>query len=435
MTQHLSLGDEDRADDVDRDDGTHEIAADLAYRRLIMVNVMFFGLPHCGDRNWVLIDTGLAGTKTLIKRAAEARFGAGSRPSAIILTHGHFDHVGAVEDLAREWDVPVYAHAAEHPYLSGQASYPAGDPSVGGGLMARLAGFYPTRPVDISDRLRALPQDGQVPGMPGWTWLHTPGHSPGHISLWRDDDRSLIVGDAFVTTAPESAYATALQSPEIHGPPRYFTIDWEDSRSSVRTLAGLEPELVITGHGRAMQGPRMTDALQTLAREFDSVAVPRHGVYVERPATTADGSAYKQASEASPVKLARGLGWFSIALGAIELLAPRALSTMLGLQGHDHLLQAYGAREIATGLGTLSARDPTPWIWGRVAGDALDLATLAGNVGESRSKMSMSVALVAVAGVTALDIICAKALEQGGRRYDDREARSRPASDRAQNAR
>ena len=427
MTQQLTLGEKDRADETDRDDGTHEIAADLAYRRLIMVNVVFFGLPQCGDRNWVLIDTGVAGTKSLIKRAAEARFGAGSRPSAIILTHGHFDHVGAVEELAREWDVPIYAHAAEHPYLTGQASYPTGDPSVGGGLMARLAAFYPTRPVDISDRLQALPHDGTLPGMPGWTWLHTPGHSPGHVSLWREDDQSLIVGDAFVTTAPESAYATALQSPEIHGPPRYFTIDWQRSKSSVRRLAGLKPELVIAGHGRAMQGAGMTEALQTLARDFDSVAVPHHGVYVDRPARAADGSAYKQASDVSPTKLARGLGWFSITLGAIELLAPRVLSKALGLEGHDHVFQAYGAREIATGVGILSARDPAPWIWGRVAGDALDLATLAGNVGTSRSKTAMSVALVAVAGVTALDIICGKALERNGGDRDDPEMGLRPA--------
>ena len=292
MTQQVPLGSEARAAETPTDDNTHQIAADLAYQRLIFVNVVFYGKPRSGDRNWVLIDAGVVGTKASIKRAAAARFGDTARPAAIVMTHGHFDHVGALEDLASEWDVPVYAHSVEHPYLNGQAAYPPGDPSVGGGMMATLASLYPTRPVNVGNRLRALPADGSVPEMPGWQWLHTPGHSPGHISLWRALDRTLIVGDAFVTTKAESAYAAIVQTTELHGPPRYFTIDWEKSRSSVQALAALGPDLVVTGHGRAMQGPDMTQALRTLAAEFSTVAVPKDGRYVEHPARAEDGSAY-----------------------------------------------------------------------------------------------------------------------------------------------
>ncbi len=109
--------------------------------------------------------------------------------------------------------------------------------------------------------------------------------------------------------------------------------------------------------------------------------------------------------------LARGLGWFSIGLGLAEILAPRSLTRALGLQGHERLVQAYGLREIATGIGILASRDPTPWIWGRVAGDALDLATLATGIEqENRKQENVGIALAAVAGVTALDIYCAKAL-------------------------
>jgi glyoxylase-like metal-dependent hydrolase (beta-lactamase superfamily II) len=196
MTQQIPLSEDDRADEVDRDDGTREIAPDIAYIRTIMVNVIFYGLPDGGDRNWVLIDAGVIGGKASIRKAAAERFGEKSRPAAIILTHGHFDHVGALEDLADEWDVPVYAHELEHPYLNGKASYPDGDPTVGGGLMASLSGLLPTKPVDVSARLRPLPADGSVPFMDGWRWVHTPGHSPGHVSLWRERDRALIVGDA-----------------------------------------------------------------------------------------------------------------------------------------------------------------------------------------------------------------------------------------------
>ena len=292
MNDQIPLGDQARADETDRGDDTREIAADLAYRRIILVNVIFYGLPNAGDRNWVLIDAGVIGSKALIKGAAAERFGADARPRAIVLTHGHFDHVGALEDLAEEWDVPVYAHVLEHPYLNGQAAYPPGDPSVGGGLMATLSPLYPTKPVNVASRLQALSEDGTVPSMPGWRWLHTPGHAVGHVSLWRETDRTLIVGDAFITTKQESAYATVIQSAELHGPPQYFTIDWEQSHVSVEKLAALEPDLVITGHGRAMKGPEMLTALKLLGSHFDAIAVPTQGRYVDRPARASDSTAY-----------------------------------------------------------------------------------------------------------------------------------------------
>jgi glyoxylase-like metal-dependent hydrolase (beta-lactamase superfamily II) len=291
MTQ-VEIGDEARATEYDRHDGTREIAPDIAYFRTIMANVVLVGRPGAGDRNWVLVDAGVPGTKGVIKKAAAARFGEQARPAAIILTHGHFDHVGGLEDLAEEWGAPVYAHPLEHPYLTGQAAYPAGDPSVGGGLMASLSGLYPTKPIDVSSGLKSLPEDGSVPFMPGWKWLHTPGHSPGHVSFWRVSDRALIVGDAFITTKAESAYAVAMQTTEIHGPPQYFTIDWSASRASVEILHSLAPDLVVTGHGLAMQGGEMRAALHTLARDFDRLAVPEEGKYVADPARAEDGSAY-----------------------------------------------------------------------------------------------------------------------------------------------
>ncbi len=109
--------------------------------------------------------------------------------------------------------------------------------------------------------------------------------------------------------------------------------------------------------------------------------------------------------------LARGLGIFSIALGIAEVAAPRALARWLGMRGQARLIQAYGVREIATGIGILASKDPTPWIWGRVAGDALDLATLATAVErKNRKQENVGIAMAAVAGVTALDVYCAKAL-------------------------
>lgn len=290
--QHISIDPSARADDPEldaaRDDDTHEVARDLAYLRCALVNVVLYGLSSAGDRQWTLIDTGIPGMAGRIASAASKRFGEDARPAAIILTHGHFDHVGAAVGLAERWDVPVFAHESERPYLDGTAAYPPPDPAVGGGLMSMTSPLLPRGPVDLGARLSSLPGDGSVPFMPGWRWIHTPGHAPGHISLWRQMDRTLIVGDAFATTAQESAYAVWTQSPEMHGPPMFITPDWVSARASVEQLNRLQPEVVVTGHGRAMRGPDMRAALDALARNFDRIAVPKRGAYVVRPVTSAD---------------------------------------------------------------------------------------------------------------------------------------------------
>ncbi len=109
--------------------------------------------------------------------------------------------------------------------------------------------------------------------------------------------------------------------------------------------------------------------------------------------------------------LARFLGWFSLGLGAAELMAPERLTKALGMKGREDLVRLYGVREIGTGLGILSRRHPTEWIWARIAGDLLDLATLGGALaGRNRKRDNVLAAIVAVAGVTALDAACARML-------------------------
>ena len=112
---------------------------------------------------------------------------------------------------------------------------------------------------------------------------------------------------------------------------------------------------------------------------------------------------------------ARGLGWFSIGLGLAEVLMPRALAHAVGMRGSSGVVFLYGLREIATGVGILLAKNQTPWLWGRVAGDALDLATLAAHAGPN-NKVGPSVGIAAVAGVTALDYTIARAMSERDKR-------------------
>jgi hypothetical protein len=111
--------------------------------------------------------------------------------------------------------------------------------------------------------------------------------------------------------------------------------------------------------------------------------------------------------------LANGLGWFSIGLGLYELLAPRHLGRTLGMEDKTGLIQAYGVREIANGVGILARRRPAEWVWGRVAGDALDLATLAPGLDDDNPRRgNVAIAIGAVAGVALLDVLCARQLSR-----------------------
>ncbi|HZG24410.1 MAG TPA: MBL fold metallo-hydrolase, partial [Chitinophagaceae bacterium] len=252
----------------------------------VFVNVYMINNP--AENNWVLVDAGLKWSAPKIKNMAAVLFGAGSKPASIVLTHGHFDHVGSLAKLAGEWDVPVYAHHLEIPYLTGISSYPPPDPSVGGGLMAEMAFLYPKGPINIEEKVIALPQGGRIPGLPDWTYIHTPGHAPGHISLFRESDKVLIAGDAFVTTKQESALSVMLQTRKLSGPPKYFTSDWSAAASSVALLDQLEPEIVATGHGRPMRGEAMRKSLHNLAVNFQTLAVPTQGRYTHQPALMDD---------------------------------------------------------------------------------------------------------------------------------------------------
>jgi glyoxylase-like metal-dependent hydrolase (beta-lactamase superfamily II) len=264
QTQHLDLSEENVVP------LTH-IAQDICGLRVLFVNL--FGV--ISDGGWTLIDAGLPFSAGRIRSWVQEQFG-GKPPRAILLTHGHFDHVGAVKDLADEWNVPVYAHRLEAPFLTGQAQYMQPDPSVGGGFMALISPLYPRGPIDIKHRLQLLPEDGSVPTLPGWRAIFTPGHTPGHVSFFRESDRALLVGDAFCTTDQESFLAVARQAPMLQGPPAYFTPDWDQARDSVRKLAALRPHVVAPGHGLPMVGEELARKLEVLAEDFDRIARPRH---------------------------------------------------------------------------------------------------------------------------------------------------------------
>lgn len=256
--------------------------------QLPIVNLYFVATPDPADRHWTLVDAGLPFSAGRIVQAAAQRFGPRTPPQAVILTHGHFDHVGALRTLLAQWDVPVYVHPLEMPYVTGASSYPPPDPAVGGGAMAFLSRLFPRAPIDISGRVFPLPNDGTVPTMPGWRWIHTPGHTEGHVSLFREEDRTLIAGDAFVTTAQESATAVVTRRKVVHRPPAYYTTNWVLARRSIETLARLEPRVAATGHGVPMRGESLRRGLERLLRDWEDISLPEQGRYLDQPAVADD---------------------------------------------------------------------------------------------------------------------------------------------------
>ncbi|MFP3724338.1 MBL fold metallo-hydrolase [Priestia filamentosa] len=255
-----------------------EVTPDLYSYTTQIVNVCFIGGK--GDE-FVLVDVGMPKSGQSIILEIENRFGSNARPKAILLTHAHFDHVGALLELLRHWDVPVYAHKAELPYLQGEKDYERPDQTVEGGMVVKMSPLFPTESINISSRVSPLHDDGSIPELPEWEWIHTPGHTEGHVSFFRKRDRALIVGDAFITTKQENLFDVITQKLEISGPPRYLTTDWKAAKKSVEHLASLHPEVAITGHGKPVEGKWLAEHLALLARDFDRIALPDYGKYVD----------------------------------------------------------------------------------------------------------------------------------------------------------
>jgi glyoxylase-like metal-dependent hydrolase (beta-lactamase superfamily II) len=206
----------------------------------------------------MLVDTGWAASAEQVHKAVQRMLGPGENPRAILLTHLHPDHSGAAGTLARLWQVPVYVHPAELPMAQGRYRADFSMPLDRWVVMPVMRSLpAPVRrrieaAGDISDVVQPLGPGREVPGLPGWNAVPTPGHTPGHVAFWRPSDRVLLSGDAVVTVNLNSLPGILLGRPDLAGPPWYTTWDWKVAMESVDRLANLGPRLLAPGHGRPL---------------------------------------------------------------------------------------------------------------------------------------------------------------------------------------
>jgi glyoxylase-like metal-dependent hydrolase (beta-lactamase superfamily II) len=194
----------------------------------------------------VLVDTGIKSSAATIVRMLEGR-----SVSAIALTHAHGDHAGAMKHLAARFGVPVWCgaadrEAAETGRLVLSPTLRRRRLSTLGNAVAGFAGTPVARALVDGDSLAA-----------GFTVLDTSGHSPGHVSFWREADRTMVCGDVFFNMH----LLTTI--PGLRQPPDLFTPEPARNRESERKLAALNPATVGFGHG-----PVLTDDAAGKLRDF-----------------------------------------------------------------------------------------------------------------------------------------------------------------------
>jgi glyoxylase-like metal-dependent hydrolase (beta-lactamase superfamily II) len=223
--------------------------------------------------SWVLVDAGWENDGPRIRAAARSLLGPGLAPSAVLLTHVHPDHSGSARELARAWGCPVFAHPAEVPIATGDF---AAMEKYAGPLdrwlilpVMRVIGRRRREAIlaagSLAGVVQPLQPGGAILGVEGWAWIHTPGHTPGHVAYVRARDRVVISGDALLTLAVNSWAGLLRQAQGLSGPPWYTTWDREAATTSIVAIAGLEPSVLAGGHGLPLAGPGTAAAVHAFA--------------------------------------------------------------------------------------------------------------------------------------------------------------------------
>lgn len=188
-----------------------------------------------------LVDAGISMmAKGILKYLNQLEAGSLQR---ILLTHGHSDHVGAIKTILTERKVPVYAHQIEIPYMEGDLLYP------------RRKKLEQNVEKQITHPLQADEQ-GRLKSIAGLTPYLTPGHSPGHVVYYHEQDQVLLAGDLFTS-----------KNGKLHQPMSIFTADMAEAVRSSSIVEQLKPKRLEVCHGSSILNP--ADHLQEYIQKME----------------------------------------------------------------------------------------------------------------------------------------------------------------------
>lgn len=230
--------------------------------------------------SWALVDAGWEQDAPRIIAAVRRLLGAGVAPSVILLTHVHPDHAGSARALATAWGCRVLVHPAERPIATGDVAAMAAyaGPLDRWLILPAMRALGRRRREEILARgslagiIDTLGPRGQVPGLEDWRWIATPGHTPGHVSYLRGDDRVVITGDALLTLRVNAWDGLLLGRPGLSGPPWYTTWDGAAAKEAIEDIAASDPSVIAPGHGWSLAGSGVADAVKRFAISIGGAA-------------------------------------------------------------------------------------------------------------------------------------------------------------------
>ena len=207
-------------------------------------------LVEGSDGTLTLIDAGMqANGKRILEFITSKMNRKPTEVKTIVVTHCHFDHTRGLAAITAVTGAKVAVHEADADFISGRKRYPSPRGPMGFAFSV-MSPFFKTTPVEPDIVLNEGDTVGRL------VVFHTPGHTPGSISLYDRQDRVLFVGDT-----------VRFVKGRLEGPPPRFTQHMDQAKASIERLSSLDFEIVLSGHGEPLRSPDAPKMLNELSKK------------------------------------------------------------------------------------------------------------------------------------------------------------------------